>query len=375
MANVGAGRAREGHTHPWWPPAQEAKGSGQCAKAEATSAGSDKRLEAPPLQKALPIRFDSPLALRCRTPGTSQQNVQSNKEIKQTAISCVAGAERLHGTLPRGDPRPGGGVGAPACRAHQFPVSSTRCVGQKGEVSDPRLPPTPPRPVPRGGPALPCSLPLRERGRKMEGPAACLPGAAQVKTASLPVAAPHAHLPRARDCVFLSFLGGGGVRLRALSDELSDNEFAPHGALGLRGKCFGEMQLGFHQPPPPRQYKNSPGQAGSDPQAWPSFTAPCPGERLRVASFPESGFRNLALLFWSPVCGLAWFVLSGGFAPSQIPCHLALQREGGGEAGRPTLSVGDQAHTGPETVTAWGLITGRPVTWEMWVDWGPWTQG
>lgn len=36
--------------------------------------------------------------------------------------------------------------------------------------------------------------------------------------------------PSARDCVFLSFLRGGGVRLTALSDELSDNEFEPHGA-------------------------------------------------------------------------------------------------------------------------------------------------
>lgn len=34
------------------------------------------------------------------------------------------------------------------------------------------------------------------------------------------------------------------------------------------------MQLGFHQSPPPRRYKNSLGQAGSDPQAWPSFAAP-----------------------------------------------------------------------------------------------------
>lgn len=147
----------------------------------------------------------------------------------------------------------------------------------------------------------------------MEGPAACLGQlrSRQPVCLSQPLA-PTSPLGPETVCFCLSW-EGGGVRLRALSDELSDNEFAPHGALGLRGKCFGETQLGFHQPQPPRQYKNSPGQAGSDPQAWPNFTAPCPGERLRVASFPESGFRNLALLFWSPVCGLAWFVLSGGF--------------------------------------------------------------
>ena len=158
------------------------------------------------------------------------------------------------------------------------------------------------------------------------------------------------------------------MRLGALSDELSDNEFAPQGALGLRGKCFGETQLGFHQPQPPRQYKNSPGQAGSDPQAWPNFAAPCPGERLRVASFPESGFRNLALLFgrlfvdW-PGLSCLEDSLPHKF-PAAWPCR---EREGVRQEDPHSLCRGPGPH--------WGLITGHPVTRGVWVDGGPWTQG
>lgn len=67
-----------------------------------------------------------------------------------------------------------------------------------------------------------------EGARKMESRR---PGAAKVKTVSLFVTAPHAHLARVPATVcFHLFLGGGGLRLRALSDELSDNEFEPHGA-------------------------------------------------------------------------------------------------------------------------------------------------
>lgn len=57
-----------------------------------------------------------------------------------------------------------------------------------------------------------------------------LPGVTQVKAARLLVTAPHAHLTHVPKTVCFCLSGGGGVRLRALSDELSDNEFEPHGA-------------------------------------------------------------------------------------------------------------------------------------------------
>lgn len=115
-----------------------------------------------------------------------------------------------------------------------------------------------------------------------------------------------------------------------------------HMELGLKGesvlvKCSWDF-ISPHQPPH-RRYKNSPGQAGSDPQAWPNFAAPCPGETLGVASFPEFGFRNLSLLFWSPVCELARFVWEK-LLPDELPAAW-LGRES--EAGRPSLPVGNKA--------------------------------
>lgn len=66
-----------------------------------------------------------------------------------------------------------------------------------------------------------------ERAGKMQGrPAGGSSGQGSQPACHSPSGPPR---PRARDCVFLSFLGGG-VWLRALSDELTDNEFEPHGA-------------------------------------------------------------------------------------------------------------------------------------------------
>lgn len=91
-------------------------------------------------------------------------------------------------------------------------------------------------PVSSGGPSVtPTQQPAFEEPKaEVEGRGrgrGRLPGAAQVKTASLLVTAPHADLARVPEAVcFCLSPEGGGVRLRALSDELSDNEFAPHGA-------------------------------------------------------------------------------------------------------------------------------------------------
>lgn len=147
----------------------------------------------------------------------------------------------------------------------------------------------------------------------MEGLAAC---GGQLRSRqpvclSQPLALPSGQ----RLCVLLSW--EGGVRLRALSDELSDNEFAPHGALGLRGKCFGEMQLGFHQPLPPDSTKIVRARPALTHRPGPISPPPVLERGSEWPLFLNLGLSNLALLFlvaclWT---GLVCLVLEG-FAPS-----------------------------------------------------------
>ena len=92
------------------------RGQGRVRKQRSMSTVSDKTLEAPPLQKALPIRSDSPLALRSRTPGTSQQTCKATRRSSRVQSPVWLAQMHLHGTPPRGDPRPGGEVGVPAHR-------------------------------------------------------------------------------------------------------------------------------------------------------------------------------------------------------------------------------------------------------------------
>ena len=120
---------------------------------------SDKTLEAPPLQKALPIRSDSPLALRSRTPGTSQQTCKATRRSSRVQSPVWLAQMRLHGTPPWGDPRPGGEVGVPAHRPAglmSFLFPAPGAWGKK-KMSVTPLPPARPRPPP-----LVCSRPLRK---------------------------------------------------------------------------------------------------------------------------------------------------------------------------------------------------------------------
>lgn len=108
----GLGRA----THPRpWPQLRKPRGQGRVRKQRSLSTVSDKTLEAPPLQKALPIRSDSPLDLRSRTPGTSQQACKATRSSRLQSPVWLA-QMCLHGTPPWGDPRPSGEVGVPAHR-------------------------------------------------------------------------------------------------------------------------------------------------------------------------------------------------------------------------------------------------------------------
>lgn len=90
------------------------------------------------------------------------------------------------------------------------------------------------------------------------------------------------------------------MRLRASSDELSDNELEAHGA-GARGKCFGEVQGGFHQPHPPDRTKI--GQAGQAPTHSPGPNSrPASWSETLRGLFPWIWVSQSLLLFWWPAC-------------------------------------------------------------------------